>query len=153
MVYCSHTHCLKPYEVYDGKYIFYGLGNFYFSSGRDRYPVSSDVGAIVKIALSCNSREVRLVDVEKIEYERPSPGFEISLFEGFQKEWKLDFTSLEKYSQNYSLIRTRKINPRPILYYNRPILNFLKYRAWKLVVDITGAFEIRQTVKRILGWL
>lgn len=152
LVYCSHTHCLQPYEVYDDKYIFYGLGNFYFSTGRDRYPVSSDIGAIVKISLSCHKREVSLVNVEKIEYGRPGPGFEISLFDSFQKDWKLGFTSLKKYSQNYSLIRTRKSNPRPILYYNRPILNFIKYRAWKLVVDITGVLGIRQIVKRILRW-
>ena len=152
LVYCSHTHCLQPYEVYNGKYIFYGLGNFYFSSNRDRYPTDSDIGAIVRVSLSHHAREVNLVGVERIVYERPGPGFEISSFEGYQADWKLDSISLKKYSKNYSSIRTRKSNPRPILYYDRPILNFVKYRAWKLVVDITGVLGIRYLVKRMLRW-
>lgn len=31
MIIGHHTHCIHPYEVYKGKYIFYGLGNFLFN--------------------------------------------------------------------------------------------------------------------------
>ena len=152
LVYCSHTHCLQPYEVHNEKYIFYGLGNFYFSSHRDRYPAESDIGAIVSISLSSRRRKINLLGVEKIQYERPGPGFKISKFEGYLKEWRLDFPSLKKYSQDYSSLRTRRRNPRPILYYNHPILNFIKYRVWKLIVDITGMLGMREMIKRLLNW-
>lgn len=37
IVICSHPHIVQPYEEYKGKFIFYSLGNFYFSSFRDEF--------------------------------------------------------------------------------------------------------------------
>jgi poly-gamma-glutamate capsule biosynthesis protein CapA/YwtB (metallophosphatase superfamily) len=31
-IYSSHSHIIQPHEIYKKKYIFYGLGNFYFAS-------------------------------------------------------------------------------------------------------------------------
>ncbi|GAA0676515.1 MULTISPECIES: CapA family protein [Clostridium] len=36
-VICSHPHLVQPYEVYNGKHIFYSIGNFYFSSFRKEF--------------------------------------------------------------------------------------------------------------------
>ena len=151
-VYCSHTHCLQPYELYKDKYIFYGLGNFYFSNNREMYPTDSDVGAMVSIVLSRNEHQVRLAEVERITYMRPPTGLEIDEFEGYLEDWELKTKSLENYSKNYSKTRTRKKNPRPILYYDAALSNTIKYLAWKVVVDITGMLGVRQFVKRVLRW-
>ena len=36
-VICSHPHIIQPYEKYNDKYIFYSLGNFYFSEYRQEF--------------------------------------------------------------------------------------------------------------------
>lgn len=36
-VICSHPHITQPYETYNKKYIYYSLGNFYFSTDRDEF--------------------------------------------------------------------------------------------------------------------
>ena len=36
-VVCSHPHNVQPYEIYKNKYIFYSIGNFYFSSFRKEF--------------------------------------------------------------------------------------------------------------------
>ena len=37
MVVCSHPHLIQPYEIYRDKYIFYSIGNFYFSNFTDEF--------------------------------------------------------------------------------------------------------------------
>lgn len=44
-----HQHCYSGYEVYNGKYIFYGLGNFCFDEVTPRQPNSWYEGYAVKI--------------------------------------------------------------------------------------------------------
>jgi len=152
LVYCSHTHCLQPYELYQDKYIFYGLGNFYFSNNRDRYPSISDVGAMVSVVLARKNREIKILNVEKVTYSRPPPGLKIEPFDEYLEMWELKAGALKVYSRDYPKKRTRKKNPRPILYYETPVSNFLKYITWKLAVDITGVLGIRKVVKRFLKW-
>lgn len=36
-VICSHPHIVQPYEIYKDKFIFYSIGNFYFSSFREEF--------------------------------------------------------------------------------------------------------------------
>lgn len=36
-VICSHPHIVQPYERYKNKFIFYSIGNFYFSSFREEF--------------------------------------------------------------------------------------------------------------------
>ena len=152
LVYCSHTHCLQPYEIYRDKYIFYGLGNFYFSENRDRYPEISDIGAIVKLSLNKQKREVKVSEIDKITYSRPSPGLKIESFSEYIQQWKLNEGELEAYSRIYAKIRTRRKNPRPILYYGTPRLNAIKFIFWRGVVDLTGLLGIRKFIKWILRW-
>lgn len=45
-----HQHCMNGYEVYNGKPIFYGLGNFYFPWGQVR-PESWNYGYAVQLIL------------------------------------------------------------------------------------------------------
>ena len=43
-----HQHCINGYEVYKGKPIFYGLGNFYFPWGNSSRPESWQYGYAVQ---------------------------------------------------------------------------------------------------------
>lgn len=46
-----HQHCINGYEVYNGKPIFYGLGNFYFPWGSQSRPDSWHYGYAVQLTL------------------------------------------------------------------------------------------------------
>lgn len=48
-----HQHCISGYEVYNGKYIFYGLGNFCFDKGIRRRDFWNE-GYLVKLTLGNN---------------------------------------------------------------------------------------------------
>ena len=149
LVYSSHSHIVQPYEIYKGKYIFYGLGNFYFGSRRNLYPESSDRGLVLEVEIS---NEMIVVHPKYVKYDRKALS---SFFESkcnYFNDNLLKESSLDNYSDNYKLFRSRKKNPRPILYWESAIGNILKYKAWKLAVDITGFLKIRQFVKKILGW-
>lgn len=39
-----HAHCIQPYEIYKGKYIFYGLGNCIFPDDSDVYYFNEEDG-------------------------------------------------------------------------------------------------------------
>ena len=56
-----HPHVLQGYEVYNGKYIFYSLGNFVFEMAWK--PTS--IGAIVKLDLDAGTPTVEYVHIEK----------------------------------------------------------------------------------------
>ena len=148
-IYSSHSHILQPYEIYNDKYIFYGLGNFYFASRRDIYPKSSDLGLYIELDIS---KSEIMVYPKYINYDRKSKQSIILKECTYLKEYKLDIKSFEQYSAEYSKTRIRKKNPRPILYKDSDFTNSLKFKGWKLIVDITGFFKIRQLVKKILGW-
>jgi len=49
-----HQHCVNGYEVYRGKPIFYGLGNFYFPWGSQPRPDSWNYGYAVDLYLDDN---------------------------------------------------------------------------------------------------
>ena len=152
LVYGSHTHCIQAYELYRGKYIFYGLGNFFFSPGRDRYPQESDRGLIVELTLTRENSAIQIKQVLRIQYFRDSSGFEIRNDNAYLNDNKLNVLSLDSYGRDYRRIRSRKLNPRPILLYGRALTNELKYRLWLLGVRLTGYLGIRQLVKKLLGW-
>jgi hypothetical protein len=148
-IYSSHSHILQPYEVYNDKYIFYGLGNFYFASRRDIYPELSDLGLYLE--LDINKSEIR-VSPQYIKYNRKLRQSIIQEECNYFIEHKLDIKSFKEYSKSYYKIRIRKKNPRPILYKDSDFTNSFKFKGWKLIVDITGFLKIRQLVKKILGW-
>jgi len=55
-----HQHCINGYEVYKGKPIFYGLGNFYFPWGSQSRPDSWKYGYAVRLNLD---HEISLKDI------------------------------------------------------------------------------------------
>lgn len=150
LIFSSHTHCIQPYEIYKGKYIFYGLGNFYFSNDRDFYPEMSDEGLIVHISLQNNL----LVPshIQKIIFSRNENGFHIKDDFEFINDNKLELVSLEQYDKDYKRLRTRKKNPRPIMKSNSILMNSVKYYIWLAIVKILGFLRLRQVIKKILGW-
>jgi len=152
LVFGSHTHCVQAYEMYRGKYIFYGLGNFFFSPGRERYPQESDRGLIVELTLTKESAAIQVERVLNIQYFRDKPGFEIRTDNSYLDSGKLNVPSLDSYGTDYKKIRSRKRNPRPVMLYERALANELKYRIWLIGVRLTGYLGIRQLVKRLLGW-
>ncbi len=63
----SHTHVFQDVEIYKGKYIFYGLGNFVFDMRAEKYRKS----AILKIKIDNKKiQRVKLVPV-RLENYRP----------------------------------------------------------------------------------
>ena len=67
-----------------------------------------------------------------------------------------DFKQISKnsnlYSECYRFIRLRQKNPRPILYPNKKLQNYIKYNAWLYIVIFLGLIKCRALVKRILSW-
>lgn len=148
MVYFCHSHNIQEYEFYNGKLIHYGLGNFYFSSMRDQYPTIADNG----ICLICEFDNNDLnYFYREISYNRTLCKSEINEEKKLKKK-SLIYDDLEIYSKKYKEFRTRKKNPRPILYYKQYIRNYLKYKFWRFIVDILGFLKIRSVIKSLLGW-
>jgi hypothetical protein len=152
LIFGSHTHCIQPYEIYSKKYIFYGLGNFFFSPGREKYPQESDRGLIVELALSKEDFTIKVARVLRIQYFQDRSGFEISDDNDYLNDNKLKPSKLDSYSGLYKQLRYRKRNPRPIMMYERALTNELKYQLWLFSVRLTGYLGIRQLVKKLLGW-
>ena len=152
LVFGSHTHCIQAYETYRGKYIFYGLGNFFFSPGRDRYPQESDKGLIVELTLTKEESAIQVERVLNIQYFRDRPGFEIRNDNTYLESNRLNVSSLDSYGRDYKRIRRRKRNPRPVMMYERALTNGLKYWLWLIGVRVTGYLGIRQLVKKLLDW-
>ena len=150
LVYFSHTHTIQPYEIYKGKHIFYGLGNFYFSSLRSFYPEICDNGLALEVVIK--NKKIEYFKPIDIFYNRNSKKTNYSEKSEYLKNHNLGYFSLNNYSKDYKKIRTRKKNPRPIMYFNKPFLNLFKYSLWFFIVKITGILGIRKLVKTILGW-
>ena len=152
IVFGSHTHCIQPYERYLGKYIFYGLGNFFFSPGRESYPQQSDRGLMVELELAKEDSTIKVARVLRIQYFRDRAGFEIRDDDDYLNSNKLNVSGLDSYSRHYKHLRHRKRNPRPIMMYQRALTNEIKYLLWLFSVRLTGYLGIRQLVKKLLGW-
>ena len=152
LVYGSHTHCIQPYEAYRGKYIFYGLGNFFFSPGRERYPKESDRGVIVDLSLSKADSTIRIDQVMRIQYFRDKSTFELTKDDSYLRDDILDAQNLDVYSKNYKRLRRRKRNPRPIMKFEQTLMNEIKYYLWLAAVRVTGYLGVRQMVKKLFGW-
>ena len=150
LVYSSHTHSLQPYEFYKGTYIFYGLGNFYFSSLRSRFPVISDIG--LAIELNIINKIINKVKPIDVVYDRAKNNTKISAGSEFLTTHKFKFGALDTYSKVYKQIRIRKKNPRPIMYFETGFINATKYILWLVAVKITGILRIRRLIKTLLGW-
>ena len=115
---------------------------------RENFPLIADKGLCLVLHIYGNKVNYfyRL-----IEYDRKRKESIIKNEEILDKK-SLIFPNLQEYSKNYKKIRLRKKNPRPILYYKKNLNNYIKFRSWKLIVDILGFFNLRSSMKWILGW-
>lgn len=75
-----HQHCINGYEVYRGKPIFYGLGNFYFPMGNELRPKSWQYGYAVQLMLN------KKIDFELIPYKQTADGITLRNKDEFERE-------------------------------------------------------------------
>lgn len=75
-----HQHCVNGYEVYKGKPIFYGLGNFYFPWGSQPRPESWKYGYLVKLTLG------DMIEFELLPYVQTAEAITLRDKRGFEKE-------------------------------------------------------------------
>lgn len=148
LVYFSHSHTIQKYEFYKDKLIHYGIGNFYFSSLRDKYPKLADKGLCLVLDIANNKMKIyyRLINYDREKKKSKIYG------EHQLKKKSLIFSDLVDYSNNYKKFRFRKKNPRPILYYKKTVSNYIKYKAWKFIVEILGILNLRGFIKNLLKW-
>ena len=95
-----HQHCINGYEVYKGKPIFYGLGNFYFPWVAKRINESWNNGYAVVLKLE------EKVCFELIPYNQTMEGVSLRNIEDFNKEIELynlpiqdDYLLLQKFDE------------------------------------------------------
>lgn len=142
----SHTHTVQAFEEWKNKPIYHGLGNLFFYSKKIKHSNENTLGRLVSLniekkfinANSCLIKQDLLLNSVSIE-EDHSKSMEIS-------------RNLENYSSCYRFIRLRQSNPRPILYPNKKLQNYLKYKIWLFIVIFLGLIRCRGLVKRILSW-
>lgn len=77
-----HQHCLSGYELYNGKPIFYGLGNFCFDSSREQGTSSWNFGFAVRLIFKDE------ICFELIPYKQcaESPCIELRDYQSFKAE-------------------------------------------------------------------
>lgn len=78
-----HQHCINGYEVYNGKPIFYGLGNFYFPWGSQSRPESWKYGYAVRLTFD------KEISYEMIPYKQTTETVEPQDKYEFEKEIEL----------------------------------------------------------------
>lgn len=78
-----HQHCMNGYEIYKGRPIFYGLGNFYFPPLYGMQPSSWNKGYIVILTIDEG------IGFEMIPYSQNADGIKLSDLDGFRKEIEL----------------------------------------------------------------
>lgn len=78
-----HQHCINGYEVYKGRPIFFGLGNFYFPWGSQPRPDSWHYGYAVQLTLD------EEIGYEMIPYKQSVDGITLRDKAEFEKEIEL----------------------------------------------------------------
>lgn len=78
-----HQHCVCGYEIYKGKPIYYGLGNFYFPGEKQSRPLSWFYGYAVQITLGDK------IDHNIIPYKQTSQLISIRDVKEFENEMSL----------------------------------------------------------------
>ncbi|GAG83200.1 unnamed protein product [marine sediment metagenome] len=64
LIFGHHPHVIQGYEEYDGKYIFYSLGNFQFGIRDNKY-TNVDIGMAVKFCLDGSKPIIFPVQINK----------------------------------------------------------------------------------------
>ena len=75
-----HQHCINGYEVYKGKPIFYGLGNFYFPWSVQSKLESWKFGYAVLLSMD------KMIGFELIPYEQTEKSISLRKMDEFEKE-------------------------------------------------------------------
>jgi Putative enzyme of poly-gamma-glutamate biosynthesis (capsule formation) len=108
-----HSHCVQGYEVYNGKYIFYGLGNFYIEPGfyynkMLKFPEFTKTGLAIRYNIE--TREVLIGITQQLENKVNISNFihpyESELLHNLSTSFKL---SGKKYETWFKYNRRKKI--------------------------------------------
>jgi len=142
----SHTHTIQAYEKWEGKSIYHGLGNFFFYSKKINHSKDITFGKLVKLNLNRKN-----IDSESILIKQNILESRLEVVKNCSNSLNI-CKSLSEYSKSYKYIRLRQKNPRPILYPNKKLQNFINYQTWKFIVMFLGLIKCRSLVKRILSW-
>lgn len=138
-----HPHCIQPKEKYHGKYIYYSLGNFYFSSRRSRYKKifpeeisnQSDFGAMIEYSEQGNKEFIIMYD-HNLENSQIVSINEFPVLE--------DITGIDYKCMSYrKKASERKVNNNPILGINE------KQNKWMLKKRFF-IFTIKNVIKEVL---
>jgi poly-gamma-glutamate synthesis protein (capsule biosynthesis protein) len=103
-----HAHCIQPYEIYNGKHIFYGLGNcifpdvpvpaFFNEKGQPTQCHRNRQQRWNRISLAVNfSPETASVDVSVLRFD----GTALNVTGGDPKRYMMDFSSLNRYDKRF----------------------------------------------------
>lgn len=77
-----HQHCYSGYEVYNGHPIFYGLGNFFFFSSKDRSGIWTEGYSVI------------------IDFSNDTPSFELFPYIQNASDWGVFFKTPENFYDN-----------------------------------------------------
>lgn len=141
-----HPHCVQPFEKYNGKYIYYSLGNFYFASRRQRFKKEfsesianqSDYGAMVVYDLAKHEKEDYLIN-----YSRENEKSEVLPC----KDNKVleDISGVDYESSDYlKKVKERKLNINPIL-------SLDESQNSKELKKLFMKYGLKRKVKKLLG--
>ena len=142
----SHTHTIQAFEKWENKPIYHGLGNLFFYSKRIKHSQKNTLGRLVSLNF-----EKKLVDSETILIKQDLLLNSVSLEADHSKSIEIS-RNIDEYSSSYRFIKIRQKNPRPILYPNKKLQNYLKYKIWLFIVMFLGLIRCRALIKRILSW-
>jgi hypothetical protein len=107
----SHAHVLQPLESIGSGFIAYGLGNAYFGSRRQRYPLVSDLGAALEVSIESDG--IRAVRAWPLLYDRHAEYtrvLSVDRFVGTSLDFKMP-SSLTEYNETFRSCRTFGLKP------------------------------------------
>lgn len=114
-----HPHNVQPFEIYKNKYIFYSLGNFYFSTKRDDY--SKKRFLTRNISNVCDYGAMVIFDIDNMNVNHDYCVYydsqkELSVIKKMNPEILVDITNEDFFSKNYiDKVKRNSINNNPIL--------------------------------------
>lgn len=140
----NHPHCVQPYERYNGKLIFYSLGNFYFSSRRKRFSkkfnekISNQCDYGVGIITNSELNDFKFIT---IKYDKSTDS---SVICDNVSDILYDLSGTNfKNLKYYFLVKKSKKNINPILT-NCNFLNSLKIKGLFLI------YNMKRQIKKLL---
>lgn len=145
MIIGHHPHCVQPFEIYNGKKIYYSLGNFYFSSKRkefnkkfhEKIKNQSDYG--LGVVWDTGKNETKEI---MIKYNKEDDTSKI--ITNVDKNILRDITNVNYDSKKYyRLAKENKNN-------STPILTNEKKKNEKKIKKLYGKYKLKKIIKKIL---